>query len=171
MICYTNSLTMAQRKAVEHSLMHKWLGIGMSTCANVYSSVRVAAGATLRQQPTDVISAADVTLGGTIEGAAAISGVTTLTIPCENGIPVASVQMVPIYFADGTVLVTLDGFDARSFNRAGHETMTLLEAPSFSGDATFVLTNNTGVRRASLRASDGRLVLTVMPPGLSISFR
>ena len=143
----------------------------MSTYTNVYSSVRVAAGATLRQQPTDVISAADVTLGGTVEGAVAISGVTTLTIPCENGIPVASVQTVPICFADGTVQVTLDGFDARAFNNAGHETMTLLEAPSFSGNATFVLTNNTGVRRANLRVSAGRLVLTVMPPGLSISFR
>ena len=169
MICYTNSLTMAQRKSVENLLMNKWFGTAKPTCT--YSSVRVAPGAMLRQQPTDVIVAADVTLGGTVAGAAAISGVTTLTIPCENGIPVTSVQQVPIGFADGTVQVTLDGFDARAFNRAGYVTTTLLEAPSFSGNATFVLTNNTGSRRANLKASDGRLVLTVLPPSLSISFR
>ena len=82
-----------------------------------------------------------------------------------------SVQQVPIGFADGTVQVTLDGFDARAFNKAGYETMTLLEAPSFSGDATFVLTNSTGVRKSRLDVSGGRLTLTVMQPGLSIRLR
>ena len=172
MICYTNELTMAQRKYIERSLMNKWLGTAAPVYTNSCSSVSVAPGATLRLAATDAISASTVRAGGTFEGAAAVSGVDSLTIPCENGIPVASVQSIPFAFADGTVSVTLDGFDAKAFCRAGFDSMTIFEAPSISGSVAFSLTNVTGhLYKASLELSGGRLILHVRRPGTAIYLR
>jgi len=132
----------------------------------------VAPGATLRLAATDAISASAVRVGGTFEGAAAVSGLDSLTIPCENGIPVASVQSIPFAFADGTVSVTLDGFDAKTFSRAGFDSMTIFEAPSISGSVTFALTNETNRRYpARLTVSGGKLILFVRRPGFVMDFR
>ena len=172
MICYTNELTVAQRKHIERHLMNKWLGAPSPVYTNMCSSVNIAAGATLRMAATDAIVSSDVALGGTIDGAAGVSGVGSLTIPCENGIPVQSVQSVPFTFTDGVVSVTLEGFDAKAFSRAGFESMVVFEAPAFYGNATFSLAN--AVNRcypASLAMSGARLVLTVRRPGTAIHLR
>ena len=172
MICYTNELTMAQRKTIERALMNKWLGTAAPVYTNSYSSVSVAPGATLRMAATDAIAASTVRAGGTFEGVTAVSGVDSLTIPCEDGIPVASVQSIPFAFADGVVSVTLDGFDAKAFSHAGLDSMTIFEAPSISGNVTFALTNETNRRYpARLTVSGGKLILFVRRPGFVMDFR
>ena len=148
--------------------MYKWMGRAKPVWPDAYTSISVAAGATLNITGDPILSVAKIGGGGTVTGGS-FTDVSEIEVACSGG------ATEPFSFSGGisfaqAVTVTLTG-EPGSLVSGG--TYPLVNASSLDGleNVTWTVQGLPARQRRRVSASGGTLSVTLVPAGTAIILR
>ena len=148
--------------------MHKWFGRAKPVWPEAYTSISVAAGATLNIKGDPILSVAKIGGGGTVSGGS-FADVSEIEVACSGGATEPFSISGGVSFAQ-SVTVTLTG-EPGTLVSGG--TYPLVNASSMAGleNVTWTVEGLPARQRRKVSASGGTLSVTLVPAGTAIIFR